>query len=210
MAGKTLKEAHAAQAAQKAAPGNTNKTHRNCNTTSQSSMTPPQPQTRTVKTLMINGKQYMLIDNIANTALTPNVTADTNTALSAVSICMPMYDESEYFTVLATNVNPSASLDWDKSSTPALVYSTGGVPIAHANGMPFILNTGAMCHISPEASDFKFKDLRSIPCHPVKGLGGSAVYATGIGNIELHIASGHTLKLVDTCTSLSLEFDLYL
>ena len=30
-----------------------------------------------------------------------------------------------------------------------------------------------------------------------QGLSGSAVYATGMGNIEIHIAGGHTLKLVD-------------
>ena len=205
MAGKTLNEACAAQAAQKAV--SSNKTHGNCNITSQLTTTPPQPQTRTVKSLMINSKQYMLIDNMANTATTPNITADTNTVLSAESIHMPTYDEDEYFTVLATDINPRASLDWDKSFTPALAYLTAGVP--NVNRMLFILNTRTMCHISPEeASDFK--DLRRIPCHPIKGLGGSAVYATGIGNIELHIASGHTLKLVDTCTSLSLEFDLYL
>ena len=52
-----------------------------------------------------------------------------------------------------------------------------------------------MCHISLEASDFK--NLRSIPSHPVKGLSGPAVYTTGMGNIEIHIAGGHTLKLVD-------------
>ena len=196
MAGKTLDEARAAQAAQKAATSNTNK-RGNRNTTSQSTTTAPpsQPQTGAAKSLMINGKQYMLVDNTANTATTPSITADTNTALSAMSIRMPTYDEDKYFAVLATDTNPSASLDWDKSSTPVLAYSTGGVPIAHANGMPFILDTGATCHISPDASDFK--DLRSIPRHPVKGLGGSAVYATGIGNIELRIASGHTLKLVD-------------
>jgi hypothetical protein len=51
------------------------------------------------------------------------------------------------------------------------------------------------CHISSEASDFKV--LKSIPCHPMKVLGGSAVCTTGMGNINLCIVSGHTLKLTD-------------
>jgi ribosome-associated toxin RatA of RatAB toxin-antitoxin module len=66
----------------------------------------------------------------------------------------------------------------------------------HAYNLPFILDTSATCYISPEASNFK--NIRSIPCHPVKGLCGSAVYATGIGDIKLHIAGSHTLKLIDT------------
>ena len=53
-----------------------------------------------------------------------------------------------------------------------------------------------MCHISPEVSDFK--TLTSIPRCPVKGLAGSAVYAMGMGDIELRITGGHMLKLTDT------------
>ncbi|KAN0141413.1 hypothetical protein V8E53_000658, partial [Lactarius tabidus] len=60
---------------------------------------------------------------------------------------------------------------------------------------PFILDTSAMCHISPEASDFKV--LKAIPHRPIKGLCGSATYAVGMGDIDLHIAGGHTLKLTD-------------
>lgn len=97
--------------------------------------------------------------------------------------------------VLATDDNPCTSLNWDNVTTPALAFSTGCTPTVHARDLPFILDTGATCHISPEASDFK--NLRSIPRHPVKGLSGSAVYATGMGNIKIRIAGGHTLKLVD-------------
>ena len=87
MAGKTLEEAWAAQAAQKAAAGN-NKTRAPRSTTTQSSAT--QSQSGNPKSLVVNGKQYMLVENTANTASTPVTTADTNTVLSAVSIPMPM------------------------------------------------------------------------------------------------------------------------
>jgi hypothetical protein len=136
----------------------------------------------------------MLVDN---TTTTPNT--ELISALSAVT--MPAYDE-EYTAFLATVDNPFASLNWDSyhrsddaTSIPAIAYSAGRSPIARANELPFILNTGTTCHISPEASDFK--SLRSILRHPVKGLCSSAIYAIGVGDIELHIAGGHSLKLVN-------------
>ena len=61
--------------------------------------------------------------------------------------------------------------------------------------MPFIFDTGASCHISPEASDFKV--LKAIPCHPVKGLCSLAIHAVGVGDIDPHIAGGHVLHLTD-------------
>ena len=58
---------------------------------------------------------------------------------------------------------------------------------------PFIFDTGANVHISPERSDFR--SWTAIPPRPVKGLGGSRVFATGIGSIDISIASGHKLLL---------------
>jgi hypothetical protein len=72
-------------------------------------------------------------------------------------------------------------------------FTTSRSPITCIDELPFILDSRATCHISPEASDFKV--LHSIPRHPVKGLNGSAVYAIGIGEIKLRIAAGHVLKL---------------
>ena len=80
------------------------------------------------------------------------------------------------------------------SSTLDCAY-TGHYPTAHLDELPFIFNTGTTVHISPEASDFKV--LRSILSCPVKGLCSSAVHAVSVGDIELCIAGGHTLKLID-------------
>jgi hypothetical protein len=80
------------------------------------------------------------------------------------------------------------------SAPPECAY-TGHSPFACIDELPFILDTGTTCHISPEASDFKV--LKAIPRHPVKGLCRSAVYAVGMGDIELRIMAGHVLKLTD-------------
>src|SRR5258708_22542701 len=49
--------------------------------------------------------------------------------------------------------------------------------------MPFILDTGASCHISPILSDFK--NFHPIEPHPISGLGNLSVLATGVGTIVL-------------------------
>ena len=198
MAGKTLDEAHAAQVAQKATAGKThgNRTTASQSTASQTPATQPQPQTGNAKSIMVNGKYYMLVNNTANTASVPINTVDTNTALAAVLIPMPAYNQDEYMAVLATDGDLHTSLNWDNTIVPALVCTTWHTISAQANDLPFILDTGATCHISPVPADFR--NLRSIPRHPVKGLGSSTVYATGMGNIEICIAGGHTLKLIDT------------
>ena len=126
----------------------------------------------------------------------------TNSALSAIS--MPAYDEHEYLAILATVEEPKTSIDWSVNSRstdsclddPTIVdctFPAGRSPIKRIEELLFILDSGTTCHISPEASDFK--NLRSTPCHPVKGLCGTAVYAIGMGDIELCIANGHMLKL---------------
>jgi hypothetical protein len=190
MAGKTIDEAHAAQNAARTRAGGSMGTHGNCsgtptqgNTHATMPTTTAEPTSTNSKTLMVNGKCYMLVDN--NT--TPMANNETNSALAAIS--MVAYDEEEYIAVIATD-NPLASVDWRTharstiADTPTnTAYSAGHSHIACADNLPFILDTGATCHISPEASDFK--TLKSIPRHPVKGLGGSAVYAIGIGNIDV-------------------------
>ena len=104
--------------------------------------------------------------------------------------------------VIATSDDACVSLNWDSHASP-VTESAGFIsstpphrsPLARIIELPFLLDSGTTCHISPEASDFKV--LTSIPCHPVKGLNGSAVYAVGVGEIELRIAAGHVLKLTN-------------
>ena len=191
MAGKTIEEARAARDAARNKTRGTDKcTGRNtanASNTANSANTATVPITNNQHTITINGQQYMLV-NQANS----NVVPETNSALSAIS--MPAYDEQEYMAVIATTDEPRASLDWTShvrltSSECALTAN------AKTDELPFILDSGATCHISPLTSDFKV--LRSIPRRPVKGLCGTAIHAIGMGDIELRIAGGHVLKLTD-------------
>jgi hypothetical protein len=58
---------------------------------------------------------------------------------------------------------------------------------------PFIFDSGATCHILPEFSDFLM--FCPVSSQPVLGLGGSAIYATGCGSVELLISDGQRLTL---------------
>ena len=191
MAGKTLEEARAAQNAARDAhkQGNTNKARGSRSTTP----APAQGNNATTPAkVTLNGQCYVL-----QTPTPPSL--DPSSALSAIS--MPSYDEEEYLAVVASTDDSHVSLNWNSHTSPT-IESVGFVcnsshrsPLARIDELPFILDSGATCHISPEASDFKV--LTSIPRHPVKGLNGSAVYAVGVGEIELRIAAGHVLKLTN-------------
>jgi len=207
MAGKTLDEARAAQDAARTAqragsnPGKPHGTRNSANsaitTNPIATATPGDAKT----TFTLNGKSYMFLPNVGSNSTSQIVEVVENNANNAFSaISMQPYDEAEYMAVIATTDEPQVTLNWKANTRPPTVpddcaYPSGRAPIAHAQDLPFILDSGATCHISPEASDFKI--LKSIPRRPVKGLCGSAVFAVGMGDIELHIAGGHTLKLTD-------------
>jgi hypothetical protein len=58
---------------------------------------------------------------------------------------------------------------------------------------PFILDSGATIHISPDRCDFI--ELKPIAPRTIKGIAGSTISAVGIGKIRLHISKGTTLIL---------------
>src|SRR6202011_1075660 len=57
---------------------------------------------------------------------------------------------------------------------------------------PFILDSGATIHISPDIMDFF--NLKPIPPRTIRGIGGSSINATGIGKICLRISK--TIELI--------------
>ena len=196
MAGKTIEEARAAQDAARNAqkPGGSGRRGNRAATPA------PTQHDANAKTLTVNGQCYMLVSPPVNAnPATPPV--DPSAAFAALS--MPSYDEEEYMAVLATTDDAKASVDWNMHTRPgadmefitSAAYSAGRSPVARLDELPFILDSGATNHISPEISDFKV--LHSIPHHPVKGLSGSAIYAVGVGDIDLCIATGHVLKLTN-------------
>ena len=55
------------------------------------------------------------------------------------------------------------------------------------SSLPFIIDTGATCHISLIL--FNFKSLHPITSHPIRGLGDLCINAISMGTIELRTAS---------------------
>ena len=109
-----------------------------------------------------------------------------------------------FHSYLAITGPVQASVDWSSYSRPTEVSDMEPYPIdsptsraliAHSEQLPFVLDSGASVHISPERSDFK--TLRPITPHPIEGFNGSSTNATGVGDIDLCIGSGHKLHLRD-------------
>ena len=99
--------------------------------------------------------------------------------------------------------DPVASVDWRERrrdiSTDVLLASSPNFNSRtklSLNAGPFILNSGATIHISPDSSDFY--DLKPIAPRAIKGIGGSSINAIGIGKIRLRIAKGNTIVLDPT------------
>ncbi|GLB40854.1 putative mitochondrial protein [Lyophyllum shimeji] len=112
-------------------------------------------------------------------------------------------DKAEWETAwLSIEEEPHASVDWnaysrlvneDTLSNISPLNQSQRTLLASIADSPFFADTGASSHITHEKSDFI--DLVPIAPRPVKGVGGSAVCAFGIGRIRLHVAKGITLTL---------------
>ena len=199
MAGKSIEEARDAQRAAHGKPPKStsmeqNSTHIATNANANSS-------TAAVSTkgtpITLNGMRYF-----------PEVTTSAETTNLAMhdSLLTPG-DLFEYHAFVAVNDNLRTSVNWAEYSRETHDGSVDTLPEAYTSHacssshdpatnlceIPFILDTGATCHISPERSDFK--TLYPTPPHPVKGIGDVCIYALGMGTVELTIASGHKICL---------------
>ena len=75
-----------------------------------------------------------------------------------------------------------ASVNWSTNSTSidtldtaihSIAYIASHPSLSYIESIPFILNSGANCHISPKHGDFK--TLNPIPPLTVKGFGSSSI-----------------------------------
>jgi len=96
----------------------------------------------------------------------------------------------------------TSSVDWNVQSRPvdlAAISTSAPNQTGRTNmsliDFPFHLDTGATTHISPSQDDFL--SLRPIASRPVRGVGGSSIFAIGIGTIRLKIAHGAWILLQD-------------
>jgi hypothetical protein len=82
-----------------------------------------------------------------------------------------------------------------------MAFTTTSSVAARLTESPFVLDTGATCHISPKHSDFCM--LTPIPPHPIKGLRGKCVYAVGLGTIKLSVGPGKHVVLYQVLFALA-------
>ena len=187
MAGRTIEEARAAHATARdkqpprtahiATPIPTTGSSVSSSTTP--SPTPPPSNTSSQDTFFLNGKLYGPVQTSWNAASVPS---------SAHIAEMSSPDATLYpFHAFLATVPGNLSTALSASSSQLR-------PFPSQSSLPFIIDTGASCHISPVLSDFK--SIRPIKPHPITGLGDHSVAAVGMGTIELHTPSG-ALTLFD-------------
>jgi hypothetical protein len=199
MAGQSLDDACNAQhvAASKASCGSQSNqasasASASAHVTTASSPTP----TDSIDSVKVNGKTYYTSSTTPTLSAASGDFAGMAIAVALSSTTMSKYKHYIYeaFTMIEP---PHALVDWSTHSRPTcnkddkvkpVAFSVLRAPIKNLSNSPFVLDMGATCHISPVRSDFK--TLHQIAPHPITGVGGAKVHATGIGSIELCIASG--------------------
>ena len=108
----------------------------------------------------------------------------------------------EYEGFLVCFDDPRVSIDWAEHSnnievSPTMIaapHQTRRTAVISLDTCPFFLDSGASVHVSPEQSDFL--SLRPISSKAIKGVGGSSILATRIGDIKLCIARGAYIILL--------------
>jgi hypothetical protein len=205
MEGKSVDDARNAQRAASSRASRNGRSQQSSNTATPSAniatTSSPTP-TDSVESIQVNGKTYYSAPPAPSSSPAPADFA--GTAMAAPLQLDTPFEHHTYEAFAAIDGPSHVSLDWSShtrsldgiDTTPEPVaYSATRTPIDALADSPFILDTGATCHISPVKSDFK--SLRPITPHPITGIGGAQVHATGVGSIELCIASNHKVVLED-------------
>ena len=96
-------------------------------------------------------------------------------------------------TVNANDYQSHAFFAFSDSPSPLVPFSSvfsissSSSSSSSHSSLPFIIDTGATCHISPILSNFK--SLHPITSHPIRGLGNLCINAIGMGTIKLGTTS---------------------
>lgn len=154
-----------------------------------------------------NGRAYITYIDSAETFSAEDTAPDAFVGVAtdnANSIQPTAPDTVDYhgfmaFEELALRDELKATVDWNiRSRTPdaaalSVTTSQSDIPLS-LEDHPFYCDTGASVHISPDKNDFS--NLRPLTSpRRVKGVGGSAISAIGIGDIKLHIGKGKNIML---------------
>jgi hypothetical protein len=220
MAGRSVEDAKAAQCLAAGKPARATSTALGGGTTNHSSVLAAiaAPSNNTVNTspsavntthsviaplgsVMIHGVPYALtpMHPAAPSTLTATANIATNTPFlptATVGATGNMTDLVQYSAFMSDHNASRASLDWKEfahdintRSLEALAAESGMAPLP-TKDCPFLMDTGATCHISPNRKDFL--KLSPIVAHPVHSLGDSCIYAVGMG--VLHQENVKTLN----------------
>jgi len=219
MFGKSFEDAKTAQCMAVGKPPRT----RVCGTLQDSSTNittpaPSAPATTTAPTnssapFMINGVPYMLSPvPSSNTGSQANICVHASSVNDLLNFSAFVAIDNPDISVMAPaitkvydfshdlDLTTLMNINWDdfNFSVPDLPGNNEALtaikPQANAiKDSPFVLDTGATCHILPKCSDFH--TLSVIPPHPVRGLGRTCVYATGLRTIKLLLSNEHKLVL---------------
>ena len=135
--------------------------------------------------MLINGVTWFPLSSPADTA-----------QIALGPIVGPKFEFSAFHTDHeGGDINHWVSIDWNEFSYPidspddsSAYHTTPAHKVSHRS--PFVLDSGASCHIPPERSDFK-----TLTPTALHRFGGSCVHATGVGTIELQTKSGTRLTL---------------
>ena len=161
-----------------------------------------------------NGQAFIThvdTDNIAAINSTAATSSTVHANLASIDFDSPSLDlpvhltgieTVEYEGFLACFDDPVVSIDWSQYTSnveisPTMIaapHQTRRTAVISLDTRPFFLDSGASVHVSPEQSDFL--SLCPISSRAIKGVGGSSILATGIGDIKLRIARGAYLILL--------------
>jgi hypothetical protein len=201
MAGRTIDEARAAQARFLARRNTRTSTTNNSahiattvsTNTTLTTTTSTGGTAATPNNVVINGVTYAFVP-VQTTATSTEPTQQTAQSLSPITdlASLPQtpltIDSGESWEALF------AFADDDELHTTSYAFATdSNAAIAPPDATPFILDTGATCHISPVRSDFRI--LYQIPPRAIKGLGDSCVFANEMGTVDIPLTSGQKLTL---------------
>jgi hypothetical protein len=149
----------------------------------------------------VNGRAFTVLvdpDPLPSPPPHPEFAGLAHDPLPAASI-----EEIEYEGWMAVEEEPTTSIDWEHHTAPAAEAALTLTALNQTtrtqmslNDFPFIVDTGASVHISPDRSDFL--SLHSTTPRSVKGVGGSSIPAFGVGDIKVRVARGASVILRNT------------
>jgi len=160
----------------------------------------------TIKSIEVNRKTYYSAPPAPYSSPTP---VDFAEIAMAAPLLVPAdsdtpFEHHTYKAFMALNSPSHVSLNWSSytcsldginTSPEPIAYTATYTPVNMLADSPFILDTGAICHISPVKLDFR--SLHPIAPHPIISIFEAQVHTTGVGSIELCIVSNHKVMLED-------------